>query len=180
MIVLITGGQRSGKSSFAEKLLAGIDDVVYFATAEKREDDCEMNKRIQKHVARRNKNWQTIECYKNFSEHIASHKNYMLDCVTNSVSRFMFEYTCTLEHITDADFAKVLAAIQNDFSDLIKTVRNKDARLLLVTNEVGSATIPINKVARMFVDLQGMTNSFLAAQCDEVYLCVSGIPVKIK
>ena len=69
---------------------------------------------------------------------------------------------------------------QNDFSDLIKTVRNKNARLLLVTNEVGSATIPINKVARMFVDLQGMTNSFLATQSDEVYLCVSGIPVKIK
>lgn len=180
MIRLITGGQRSGKSMFAEKLFADFSDVVYFATAEKREDDYEMQARIQKHIAHRNQKWRTVECYKSFDTYISTEKHYLLDCITNSVSRFLFEYTGEKSNITDDDFKAVFAAIQKTFSTLLTVVRDKDLDLLMVTNEVGSATIPMHKITRMFVDLQGMTNSFLAAHCDEVYWCVSGIPVRVK
>lgn len=180
MIVLITGGQRSGKSSFAEKALQCFDDVVYFATAENYANDSEMSTRIKSHQKRRNKNWRTVETYKNFTEHLGQEKYYLLDCVTNSVSRFMFEFTENKEKINETDFNKIMSAIKKNFTELFEAINQQNLNLYLVTNEVGSATIPMNSIARAFVDLQGLTNSFLAASADEVYFCVSGIPIKIK
>lgn len=180
MVVLITGGQRSGKSLFAETLLANKIDVVYFATAENQKTDSEMQDRIKKHQARRNPEWRTVECYKNFAQHLGSEKYYLLDCVTNSVSRFMFEFTGHKEKILQTDFDKTLNSIKKTFSDLVKAVKEKNLNLILVTNEVGSAITPMNSLGRMFVDLQGMTNAFIASLCDEVYFCVSGIPLKVK
>lgn len=180
MIVLITGGQRSGKSSFAEKILQDFNDVVYFATAENCAKDGEMNARIKTHQERRNKNWRTVETYKNFAKYLGQENNYLLDCVTNTVSRFMFEFTEGREKINEKDFNKIFTAIKKTFTELFEAVNKQNLKLYLVTNEVGSATIPMNSIARAFVDLQGLTNSFLASLADEVYFCVSGIPIKIK
>lgn len=180
MITLITGGQRSGKSTFAETLLKDCNDVVYFATAEMRRDDTEFLERIQTHKARRNKAWRTVECYKDFHRYFGTESHYIVDCVTNAVSRFMFEFTAGKTEILKQDCNAIFLAIQKTFSELIDSVRQRHAHLILVSNEVGSATVPMNALARCFVDLQGMCNSFLAQKADTVYLCVAGIPLKIK
>lgn len=180
MITLITGGQRSGKSTFAESLLKNTDDVVYIATAENRIDDLEFTERIKKHRSRRNKNWRTFENYKNFTQAVGNEKNYLLDCVTNAVSRFMFEFTADKSEVTKTDFDKILNTIKSVFLELIELVHKKNLNLILVTNEVGCAIVPMDALSRSFVDLQGMTNSFLANHADSVYFCVSGIPIRIK
>ena len=91
MITLITGGSRSGKSAYAEKLLDGIDDVVYIATAEIYDD--EMQERVKKHIKRRNPKWRTYEGFLNLEKAVNGEKHYLLDCVTNLISRILFQIT---------------------------------------------------------------------------------------
>ncbi|MBQ7613333.1 MAG: bifunctional adenosylcobinamide kinase/adenosylcobinamide-phosphate guanylyltransferase [Spirochaetaceae bacterium] len=180
MLVLITGGQRSGKSRLAEKLLAEHNAVVYFATAEYNDSDTEMSERIKKHQSRRNPAWRTVECYKQFYQFIEQDRSYLLDCVTNSVSRLLFDYTHDKECLHSGELEILLSQIKKEYSLLIETAKAKNANIYFVTNEVGSAVIPMHPISRAFVDLQGMINAFIAENCDAVYLCVSGIPIKIK
>ncbi|PIE98316.1 MAG: bifunctional adenosylcobinamide kinase/adenosylcobinamide-phosphate guanylyltransferase [Treponema sp.] len=178
MITLITGGERSGKSKFAETLLSNENDVVYIATAEN--TDAEMDSRITQHKKRRNPNWRTYENYKNFSGSFGNEKYYLLDCITNSISRLLFEVTGTKTKITNEDIERTFVFAQEHFSELLTEIKKRNANLIAVTNEVGSSIIPMHPVSRAFVDLQGMVNAWFAEQADCVYLCVAGIPLKIK
>lgn len=180
MITLITGGQRSGKSALAEKLYSNADDGVYIATAEYNPHDAEMLERIKAHQSRRNANWRTVECYKNFSDCIGTERHYLLDCVTNCAARVLFDFTGESDDFGSVMQEKILAALQAEFETFIENIRSSCKELILVTNEVGFAVIPMQSLSRMFVDLQGKLNSFLAAKCDRVYLCVCGIPLQIK
>lgn len=166
-VTLITGGQRSGKSSYAETVALSLSsNPVYLATS--RVWDKEHRKRIERHKANRGKEWTNLEEEKELSKHRLSGRIVLIDCVTLWATNFFFDL--------QADVDKSLSALKNEF-DLFT---NQDAHFIFVTNEIGMGEMSQNEIQRKFADLQGWLNQYIASQADEVYLMVSGIPVKIK
>jgi adenosylcobinamide kinase/adenosylcobinamide-phosphate guanylyltransferase len=179
-VVLVTGGARSGKSEYTEKLLSGIDDVLYIATS-KAEDD-EMKKRIEKHRQRRNSRWSTYEGFRDLGKIVDMHaeKSIMLDCVTIMVTNIMFEGSMDFDSVSDSEIQNIIEEIEIQFKNLIDAVRKSNRRLFMVTNEVGYGIVPENKIARVFRDIAGTINQYIASHCDEVYLVACGLPLKLR
>lgn len=176
-MILVTGGARSGKSSFAERLALKIGDgrAAYIATAQIFDD--EMNFRVKLHRRRRGDNWTTFEAPFAAEEKISTAgKNFgaiLFDCVTLYVSNFL----CN----ADIDDEKILYDnLRGLIGKLIDAAQSSDAVTIFVTNEVGAGIVPENKLARRFRDLAGLANQMLAAQADKVFLCVAGLAVDVK
>lgn len=166
-ITLITGGQRSGKSSYAQNLALSLSpNPVYLATS--RVWDEEHRRRIERHKAEREKNWVNIEEEKELSKHDFTGKVVLVDCVTLWATNFFFDL--------QSDVEASLSALKSEFDKLIV----QDAQFIFVTNEIGMGEMSQNDLQRKFADLQGWLNQYIAARADEVYLMVSGIAVKIK
>ena len=176
-IILVTGGARSGKSSFAEKLALKIGDgrAAYIATAQI--FDNEMRFRVDLHRARRGDNWQTFEAPFNAEEKIlAAAENFsaiLFDCVTIYVSNFL----CAA-NLDDEKF--LYDNLRGLIQKLIDATESSEATTIFVTNEVGLGIVPENKLARRFRDLAGLANQMLAAQADKVFLTIAGIAVDVK
>ena len=165
-IILITGGQRSGKSQKAEHLALSLsDNPVYLATAHIWDD--EFRERVQRHQERRGSQWTNIEEEVNLSQHNLSGRVVVIDCVTLWLTNFLAN--------TDSVDA-ILAAAQKEFDDFTR----HDATYIFVTNEIGLGGVSDNALQRKFTDLQGWMNQYIAAKADEVILMVSGIAVNIK
>lgn len=178
MIYLITGGARSGKSTFAEALYVNKEDVVYIATS--RIYDEEMNERIKLHRSSRPKVWRTFEGNYNLKDAIGTESNYLLDCITVLSSNIMFDITKEVEYIDYKLQSEVEDIIIKEISNLIDEVNFRGYNLVLVTNEVGDSIVPEHHISRVFRDIQGRVNQKVARLCDQVYLVCCGIPVKIK
>ena len=168
-VILITGGCRSGKSIFADKLAFELShNVVYIATGQGL--DAEMRQRIKVHKAGRSDRWRTIEKSTDVDRVVSGLKDdplILIDCLTMLISNYLMEgYPTT----------KILRKIDA----LIKTIRQKNFVAIIVTNEVGSGVVPDNRLARDFRDLAGKVNQSVAKEADEVYLMVSGIPQRLK
>lgn len=188
-IILVTGGARSGKSTFAENLLKDKDDVLYIATSVITDE--EMQDRVVKHKERRNPKWDTLEGYKNLADKIQSFDNkYMLlDCVTVMTTNTLFDQEQGLLSIgldNDFDFIsmeevdKINALLKEEFKNLIEKSRELNRTLVLVTNEVGLGLVPEYKLGRIFRDTAGFINQYIGSLSDEVYLVCCGQPLKIK
>jgi adenosylcobinamide kinase/adenosylcobinamide-phosphate guanylyltransferase len=187
-MILVTGGARSGKSSFAENILKNEDKVLYIATSIAFDD--EMKHRIKKHRQQRNAHWDTLEEYKAVGDKILSlNKQYngiILDCITIMTSNLLMQAAPNFseEEYSKLDYrieeTKILYEMKNLVEGLRYMEENYDTKTVLVTNEVGLGIVPENKLSREFRDIAGRVNQYLASQSDEVYLLVSGIPVKIK
>lgn len=168
-IILITGGQRSGKSSYAEKLALSLsDNPVYMATAHIWDD--EFRERVRVHQQRRGSQWTNIEEEKSLSSHDVKGRVVLIDCLTLWSTNFFFEAG------DDADVNVVLDKIKAEFDAFTK----QNATFIFVTNEIGMGGTSVNAVQRRFTDLLGWLNQYVASKADEVILMVSGIPVKIK
>ncbi|HLS54416.1 MAG TPA: bifunctional adenosylcobinamide kinase/adenosylcobinamide-phosphate guanylyltransferase [Tissierellaceae bacterium] len=178
MIRLITGGARSGKSSFAEGQFIDKEDVVYIATS--RVKDKEMEERVQLHQKSRPDIWRTFEGNYNLVDAIGKEKYYLLDCITVLSSNIMFDLSRGVEYIDYKLQEKIEGKILKELESLIRTVKDKGYELNLVTNEVGYSIVPEHHISRVFRDIQGRVNQKVAALSDEVYLVSCGIPVKIK
>lgn len=166
-ITLITGGQRSGKSNYAQRLALSLSlHPVYLATS--RVWDEEHQKRIEKHKADRSSEWINIEEEKELSKHNLEGKIILIDCVTLWATNFFFDM--------QSDTEAALDAIKEEFDKFTRY----DAEYIFVTNEIGMGEMSQNYLQRQFADLQGWFNQYIAEKADEVYLMVSGIPVKIK
>lgn len=166
-IILITGGARSGKSSYAEKLALSLSpNPVYMATS--RIWDEEFRQRVLRHQANRGPEWTNIEEEKELSRHQLEGRVIMIDCVTLWCTNFFFDL--------DADIDKALTAAKEEFSRFTK----QDATFIFVTNEIGMGGTSENEVQRKFTDMQGWMNQYIAAQADKVILMVTGIPVNVK
>lgn len=166
-ITLITGGQRSGKSTYAEGLaLAESPNPVYLATS--RVWDDEHQSRIEAHKARRGPEWTNIEEEKFLSRINLCGKTVLIDCVTLWATNFFFD--------NKGDVQKSLAELKAEFDALAR----QNARLIFVSNEIGMGEMSANELQRKFADLQGWLNQHIAASADEVLLMVCGIPLKIK
>lgn len=178
MIVLVTGGARSGKSKFAEKLFKDKTDVVYIATS--KIIDKEMEERVKLHKETRPQQWRTYEGNYNLEEAIGKEKYYLLDCITILVSNIMFDMTENIDYIDYKLQQKVEDKIVLELEKFIDAIKNKEYNLVLVTNEVGDSIVPEHHVSRVFRDIQGRVNQRIAAIANEVYLVCCGLPVKVK
>lgn len=166
-IILITGGQRSGKSNKAEELALSLSsNPIYVATAHIWDD--EFRERVRKHQKRRGPQWTNIEEELYLSRHDLSGRVAVIDCVTLWLTNFFYA--------NDSDVNKSLEAAKAEFDAFTQY----DATYIFVTNEIGSGGVSENALQRKFTDLQGWMNQYIASKADEVIWMVSGIPVKIK
>ncbi|MCF2660354.1 bifunctional adenosylcobinamide kinase/adenosylcobinamide-phosphate guanylyltransferase [Parabacteroides distasonis] len=166
-IILVTGGQRSGKSSYAQKRALSIaPNPIYLATAHIWDE--EFRKRVERHQQDRGPEWTNIEEEKYLSKHDVSGRVVVIDCVTLWGTNFFFA--------NDSDVETSLQQLKEEFLRFT----NQPAYFLFVTNELGMGGVSVDEVQRKFTDLQGWLNQFIASQADEVILMVSGIAVPIK
>lgn len=172
-IILITGGQRSGKSMHAEQLALSLSPTpVYLATAHIWDE--EFRERVNRHQQRRGDNWTNIEEEKYLSHHQLYNKVVVIDCITLWCTNFFYDSDKKVKEQPTVDSA--LKELQNEFDRFT----SQDATFIFVTNEIGSGGVSNNEIQRRFTDLQGWMNQYVASKADEVIMMVSGIPVKIK
>lgn len=165
-IILITGGQRSGKSRHAEELALSLTErPVYVATAHVWDE--EFQERVRKHQQRRGPQWTNIEEEKALSRHDLTGRVAVIDCVTLWLTNFFFE---------TQDVDQTLEMAKREFDAFTA----HDATYIFVTNEIGWGGVSENAIQRRFTDLEGWMNQYIASQADEVVMMVSGIAVKIK
>ena len=166
-LILITGGQRSGKSTYAEQMALRLSPIpVYLATA--RIWDEEFRRRVQIHQERRGPEWTNIEENKELSRHQLPGRTILVDCVTLWCTNFFFDL--------EGDVSRSLEAVKEEFDRFTA----QDATFIFVTNEIGAGGVSENEVQRKFTDLLGWANQYIASRADEVFWMVSGIPVQIK
>ena len=166
-IILITGGQRSGKSRYAQEMALSLsDNPIYLATS--RVWDEEHRRRIERHKAERGIEWTNIEEEKSLSNHHLTGRTILIDCVTLWATNYFFDLQSGTE--------QALRELKAEFA----TFTEQDATFIFVTNEIGMGAASPNEIQRKFADLQGWINQYIAAKADEVYLMVSGIAVKVK
>ncbi len=205
-LILITGGARSGKSSYGENYaLSKAGQVIYIATADG--GDQEMQERIKIHQSRRPDNFITRE-ETLYPHRVLADKQeeggcaYLLDCLTILLSNHLFregidgdddeeEKADGLSRATgeadkkDADnnyflLEKRSRQALSYLEVLVKQIKKQDAPFLVVTNEVGMGLVPGNLLGRVFRDLAGRANQLMAREAREVWFMVSGIPWRIK
>ncbi len=166
--LLVLGGARSGKSSFAESVVARFSPpYVYVATARPLDD--EMKERIRTHRERRKQLWDTIEEPLELCSVLeglkSSGKPVLVDCITLWLSNML----CSRSDDTEAALER-----------LCETIGSVDYPLVIVSNETGSGIVPVNSLARRFRDLSGFANQRLAAACQSVFLVTAGLPMRLK
>lgn len=166
-IILITGGARSGKSSYAEQMARSLAaNPVYLATS--RIWDEEFRQRVLRHQADRGPEWINIEEEKELSRHRLEGRVVLVDCVTLWCTNFFFDL--------EADTERALTEAKVEFDRFTE----QDATFIFVTNEIGMGGTSENVIQRKFTDMQGWMNQYIARRADKVILMVSGIPVTVK
>lgn len=166
-IIFITGGQRSGKTSYAEQLALSLaEHPVYLATAHVWDE--EFRQRIVRHQQNRGPRWVNVEEERVLSQHDFNGRVVVVDCLTLWCTNFFFD--------SNSEVEPALQALKTEFDRLIA----QDATFLFVSNEIGLGGVSENQLQRRFTDLLGWMNQYVARSADEVYLMVSGIPVRIK
>ena len=166
-IIMITGGQRSGKSEKAEAMALSLSpNPVYVATAKVWDE--EFRQRVRRHQERRGPEWTNIEEELYLSQHDLSGRVAVIDCVTLWLTNFFF--------FCDEDVSRSLEAAKKEFDAFTQ----HDATYIFVTNEIGLGGVSDNAMQRKFTDLQGWMNQYVAQHADEVILMISGVSVKIK
>ena len=164
--ILITGGARSGKSTMAERMTLSLGPrAIYIATAQAWDD--EMRERIAEHRARRGPQWQTVAEPLDLVGALRDSDGTeprLVDCITLWLTNLI---------LAERDWRAEVEALTG-------LIGQQHAPVIFVTNEVGSGIVPDNALARSFRDAAGWTNQRLASTCDELWLCVSGHPLKVK
>jgi len=176
-IILVTGGARSGKSRFAERLVAALGTrVAYIATAQVL--DAEMAARVDIHRGRRPEDWLTFEApfeaAEVLGEALTKAKAVLFDCLTVYTSNLMLSPDAPTTAEGRCRF------VREQIDELLQSAQGQQATVVFVTNEVGMGIVPDNALAREFRDLAGLVNQQVAAAADEVYLTISGLAVEIK
>lgn len=174
MTYFITGGVRSGKSSYAEALANYFaNNVLYIATLEP--SDEEMKTRIVKHQNRRPKTWRTIEVKLELADVIqnSSETIVLIDCLSGFVSTVLLEY----EHEGEESvIEKVLESIRQ----LTNVLQASNKTIIIVTNEVGNGVVPPYPLGRWYRDALGLANQRVAKVAGAVSLVTVGIPQTLK
>jgi adenosylcobinamide kinase/adenosylcobinamide-phosphate guanylyltransferase len=164
MKILYFGGQKSGKSKLAEAKtleLSHNEKPTYIATYDNSYDDKEMEKRIYQHHKQRQEDFKTVEESFYLPSVIENKGTYLVDCIS----------------------MWILNTLNNPLAEVfeqLELLKQKDANIIFVLNDVNSGVIPIDKESRSFVDRSGVIGQKLASFCDEVYDVKLGLPIRIK
>jgi len=168
-LILVLGGAASGKSQAALDLAGQVGPRAFVATGEAL--DREMAARIERHQAMRSSDWVTAEIPADlavwFTANGPSYRTIVLDCLTLWLSN--------LQGRRQRDLAVLEAT-----ADLLHAIRATRARVVVVSNELGLGLVPATKAVRAFRDLAGRVNQQVAAEANEVYLTISGLPLRLK
>ena len=175
-IILVTGGSRSGKSSWAQKKAESMSiHRVFIATCPVIDD--EMSERIRKHRQLRDeRTWRTIEETLDIAGAIDSSHEFpvaLIDCLTLWINNLMYRAEKDNTVITET-------TVTMECLRVITAAKQHPGFVLFVTNEVGMGIVPENTQARLYRDLAGRCNQVFAEACDSVVLMVSGLPLEIK
>lgn len=166
-VIFITGGQRSGKSSYAmQKAMELSATPVYLATS--RIWDQDFSKRVARHKKDRSEKWILLEEEKEISKHQLKGRVVVLDCITLWLTNYFSDNNFEIEE-----------SIKQAKLEWDKFI-NQDFTVFVISNELGMGVHGSTEGARKFTDLQGWMNQHIARNADEVFLMVSGIPMKIK
>lgn len=179
-LTFILGGARSGKSSLAERLAAAAGSrVLYVATSEIYDE--EMRRRVAIHRERRPADWETLEAPRGTGTALAAklsgadYDAILLDCVSLLASNLIL----ALPENTDESGG--WEAVHGELESILTTVRaHPQTQWFAVSNEVGQGVVPAYPLGRLYRDVLGRANQFLAAQAGTVYWMIAGIPQKIK
>jgi len=168
-LILVLGGAASGKSQAALDLAGQRGPRAFVATGQAL--DREMKVRTERHQATRSSDWETAEVPVEIEKWVTGNcKNYqsiVIDCLTLWLSNMKGRRLGDL-------------AISDATVDLLLAIRRTKARVVVVSNELGLGLVPATKAVRAFRDLAGRVNQQVAAEADEVYLVVSGLPLRLK
>ena len=167
MIILITGGARSGKSRHAQEMALSLSDQpIYVATAKKWGGD--FDDRIRRHQTERSAAWTTIEAEEAVSAAPIENRVAVIDCITLWLTNFFIKYKNDIDKSLDAFKAEIdrLHAMKGNF--------------IIVTNEIGMGVHAETEIGRKFTDLQGWANQYTAAKAGKVIFMVSGLPLILK
>jgi adenosylcobinamide kinase/adenosylcobinamide-phosphate guanylyltransferase len=172
MLTLVLGGARSGKSRYAQSLCTGRD-VVFVATA-RDQGDPEWRARIARHREDRPPGWRTVEAPVDLAAALATVEApavALVDCLSLWVSNLMEARRASPAREVEAHVLGALAGV-------LDATAGHD--VVLVSNEVGGATVPEHPVARRFRDLLGFANRAAARRAARVVLVVAGLPLVLK
>ena len=191
-IIFITGGARSGKSSFAIKEVSGIHgEKAFLATAEALDE--EMKERIYNHKKERGDAWDTYEEPVKIADLLSAiqgrYRVVLIDCLTLWLSNILHQKqhpTSSIQHPED-EIMKLVDELLNfknpshvTLHRPLQGVTHHASQLFIVSNEVGMGIVPDNPLAREFRDLAGSLNQKIAELADEVYLVAARISIQIK
>jgi len=173
-IVLILGGARSGKSSYAQQVAADRGGRVLFCATAQPLDE-EMRERIRAHRQSRPPGWDTLEIKDGLAAALQNqaggYDSVIIDCIT------LLAANCMGEAI---DYKAAEKAVDAEVDDLIDLMRRSGCTFILVSNEVGNGIVPDNRLARVYRDTLGKANQRLAGAADEVILMTAGLSMKVK
>lgn len=182
-LTMITGGVRSGKSLYAEKLAKESGKkVIYIATMPVLDDDNEQQTRIQRHKTRRPESWTTIEAPYTLPQQITDLVNdsafCLIDCLSVYVSNLILGDT------PDIGPTEPYAQESRLFSEVDAVIsameKKPDIEFTVVTNEVGWGVVPDNKLSRAYRDFLGLANQTFAQHAANVFITFAGLPMRLK
>ena len=180
-IILCSGGARSGKSEFAERLaLATAGRKAYVATGQAFDE--EMIDRIKKHQERRGEIWNNFEVplhlakeWQNISQ---TADVILIDCLTMLTTNHMMAHG-SIQGQQDAN--QLEATVLAELETLLAAIKSCEGKIVIfVTNEIGLGIVPDNKLARYFRDIAGRVNRTVATAADKLYLTISGVTIELK
>ncbi|MCP9464762.1 MAG: bifunctional adenosylcobinamide kinase/adenosylcobinamide-phosphate guanylyltransferase [Nitrospira sp.] len=168
-LILVLGGASSGKSEVALRLAGHRGPRAFLATGQALDE--EMAERIARHRASRSADWHTVEIPRDIEGWLATegphYHTILLDCLTLWLNNLVMA-------------GEKESGILDRTGALLRAMRRTNARVVMVSNELGLGLVPADRSSRAFRDLAGRVNQQIAAEADEVYLVISGLPLKLK
>ena len=186
-IFLVLGGARSGKSEFAEKLMYHSTGKRkgYIATSQILDD--EMRYRVILHRQRRPADWKTFEVMHeagNSMETILSEADSILfDCITMYVNNILMDHMkgITVETLGVSDLTTLQTSLERDLDLMFDNIEKASGKeIIFVSDELGMGIVPANAMSRVYRDLVGLANQYVAKRADKVYLSIAGITMELK
>lgn len=186
-IFLVLGGSRSGKSEFAEELMYHSTGKRKGYVATSRILDDEMKYRVILHQKRRPKDWKTFEILGEVSGKIGfvlmEADTVLFDCITMYVNNILMEHLVNKDNETLGinDLTALQTLLEKDLELLFNIISQTDNKeIIFVSDELGMGIVPANAMSRVYRDLVGLANQYVAQKADKVYLSIAGITVELK